>query len=412
MSREWTKVLITGYVTVATVMFGACSDDKAAPETGEMNSTGTVSLALVSGVDGEYRLRHARFEFTADFASISETLDSEIDPDATTLSLALAQGSYSVDLLNGWALERLEGSEFVPIRAALLTPNPRTVRVRHGRVSPLTYTFTTDGGEVTFGEGSVSVEVGVVDPTLLEPCDLLDPGSCPDGQTCLMADADGNTFCADAGSTAAGDACDGQQCVSGAQCLNLDPEDPDAASCARFCDPSAPPFDCECRSLSFSEEVGVCVPSNLQRVVYEHSFAQGSRTSFESCSAWHDFRNRLEGGSYSSVTLAGTFAPGGTTCSDPAAATEICNSLAAGVSARVVCDGHLWNVGFCGTEIVDGSYSSAVELTIDEESCRCGFNSVRPCTDMAFGGGSFGGVGVGSCDAREQTVQVACMVNE
>jgi hypothetical protein len=395
-------------------MFSACSaaDDRAVPASHEVDTTGTVSLALVTGAGGEYRLRHARFEFTADSSSTSATLDSEIDPDATSLGLQLPQGSYSVDLLNGWALERREGDAFVPIRAALLTPNPRAVRVRHGRVSPLAYTFTTDAGEVTFGEGSVEVEVEVMDPTLLEPCQLLDPGSCADGQTCLLADAEGNTYCADAGSIAAGEACDTQQCVAGTQCLKLDPENPDSGVCTPFCDPSAPPFDCECRSLSFSEQVGVCAPSDVQRVLYEHSFPQGSRASGQSCAEWHDFRNRLAGGSYSSVTLAGTFAPGGTTCSDPAAATEICNSLAAGTSARVACDGHLWNVGFCGTEIFDGMYQSAVELAVDEEACRCGFNSVRPCTDVAFGGGSFGGVGVGSCDAREQTIQVACVLNE
>ena len=108
------------------------------------------------------------------------------------------------------------------INAALVTANPTRLDVRDSEVTELVYTFATTDGVITLGSGAISISVDVVRPEALAACNLASDyygSGCPSGQTCLMADEGGRTFCATPGPLPVGAACDSQQCVAGAQCL-------------------------------------------------------------------------------------------------------------------------------------------------------------------------------------------------
>ncbi len=222
---------------------------------------GTLRVPLVTPVQNQYRLRAAVFDITRGFVSVV-TLDSEVDPDAESLDTELAQGFYEINLREGWQLEELTPGGAVPVSAALVTQNPQSFEVRNAQVTDVVYTFTTDAGTVTFGRGAVSVSVQVTPPETLPPCDLLSPFSCPFGQTCLLADNEGRTFCAESGSLNVGEPCSSEQCVAGAQCLALDSSQPDQKVCTQFCDARFPQFGCDCQALVAPEGVGVCTPSD------------------------------------------------------------------------------------------------------------------------------------------------------
>src|SRR5688572_1750096 len=76
----------------------ACGD-LPPPELGQLN------LGLSSGF-GEERYRLARASFNIQGTAADITLDSEDDPADDTLQRSLPEGDYSVQLLNGWQLER------------------------------------------------------------------------------------------------------------------------------------------------------------------------------------------------------------------------------------------------------------------------------------------------------------------
>jgi hypothetical protein len=240
-----------------TLVYGAPTE---AANTLQSEGLGSLYLSLVTTDALEYRLRSALFDVER-AGVVVVSLNSEADPDALELKAELNPGSYQLRLADGWALERLEldgGAD--PVRAALISPNPATFTVRNGRVTTVAFTFTTSSGSVTFGQGSVSVRLGVSDPGSLTSCNVVDQSGCNDGQHCLFANDGGQTFCATPGSLKVGAPCSSEQCVLGAQCLSLDPAAPEASSCTELCNPAFPPFGCDCRGLSFGDDVGVCGP--------------------------------------------------------------------------------------------------------------------------------------------------------
>lgn len=242
--------------------FGVLGCSTPADDTTELSSeriAGDLRLSLVASPNDTFRLRHALFDIATSQGSPVTQLDSEIDPDALELRAALAEGAYEITLRDGWALERLAGDSGTPtpVRGALLTQNPLGFDIQSSRVTDIVYAFSTDEGIIRFGSGEVSVSLTVVPAEALPGCDLLDPRSCAPGQTCLLANATGHTFCAEAGSLPLGSPCNAEQCVEGAQCLTLPGEAPESGVCRQFCDVSAPPSGCRCQSIGMSN-VGVC----------------------------------------------------------------------------------------------------------------------------------------------------------
>ncbi|HTV25368.1 MAG TPA: hypothetical protein VMG12_42025 [Polyangiaceae bacterium] len=226
----------------------------------EPEATGSLLLALVTPDAVKYRLRQAVFDVDRS-GVVLLSLDSEVDPDAESLEADLNPGQYRIQLRDGWALEQLaDDGSATPVRAALVSANPASFGVRNDRVTTVAFSFTTSFGIITFGEGSLDVRLGVVDPASLGSCDVASQSGCPSGQHCLFADETGKTFCATPGELEVGAPCSSEQCVFGAQCLSLDPSAPEATSCTQLCNPLGAPFGCDCRGLSFGDDVGVCGP--------------------------------------------------------------------------------------------------------------------------------------------------------
>ncbi len=221
---------------------------------------GSLLLPLVTSEALEYRLRGAVFDVQRSGALVLR-LSSEVDPDAEQLTVQLNPGQYQIHLGAGWTLERLGvdgGAE--PVRAALISANPATFAVQNARVTTVAFTFTTATGSVTFGDGSVSVRLGVADPASLGACDIATQSGCTGGQHCLFASDGSRTFCATPGELEVGAPCSSEQCVYGAQCLSLDPATPEASTCTALCNPAQAPFGCDCRGLGIPGDVGVCGP--------------------------------------------------------------------------------------------------------------------------------------------------------
>lgn len=353
----------------------------------ERVAAGRLVVPLITADEQRYRLRNATFEIRRRGAVVA-ALSSEASPAATALEAELTQDTYTITLRDGWRLERLEpdGSASA-VHAALLTPNPSELRIVSGAETRLVYAFTTVDGVVEFGTGTLRVSVDVVPRDGLEPCSLLERSTCPSGQTCLLADSSGATFCAAPGTLPVGSPCSAEQCVAGAQCLRLDPLAPGAGVCTRFCNPRS--SACGCRSLDFDLDLGICTSSEVG-VLFSAELGV-----FDACPQWLEFTSALGSSTFSRVTLSGSLG-GAVECSDPLAAAEICAALASGgdVQRSFACDGHSWSVGECG----------GPELSVDTGFCSCQSqgNTVRPCN------GVFGGVGTDTCANITQQMEVAC----
>ena len=120
------------------------------------------------------------------------------------------------------------------------------------------------------------------------------------------------------------------------------------------------------------------------------------------CNDWNAFRAQLTG-TYSSITMRGTFDPVGHTCTG-AAANTLCQALHNGTTTGgLVCDGNTWAVGLC-------SGPGYVELNAkDGNICSCQstapttYYDLRPCNAP-----SWGGVDTVTCNAPTQTDTVIC----
>jgi hypothetical protein len=143
-------------LVVATLVASvACRQDSPPPE-----PNGQFSMALTGTAAGvTYRLRNARFVTTALSNGAQTTLESESDPDGAVLSAMLAVGAYSVTLENGWALERVDTAQVVD--ATLTSPNTRMFQILAGSTTTLSYAFSTSGGPIIIGPGTLNVRITV-----------------------------------------------------------------------------------------------------------------------------------------------------------------------------------------------------------------------------------------------------------
>ena len=232
--------------------------------------------------------------------------------------------------------------------------------------------------------------------------------SCEDGNTCNGAEvcnATGQcqpgTPVASGTSCADGDVCNGDEtcngtgtCVAGAP-----PVVNDGNACtADACDPETGVAHIPLPDGTTCSGIGVCHAGtcSVQGAIFSQDFFQFEASPAQ-CDAWTDFRtNQVVNGSYSSVSMSGTFEPAGVTCNEPAAATQICGALHQGSFASVFCSGRLWNVGDC----------FGLELSIDNPVCTCNADghSLRPC----IGDAEWGGVNGETCFGPTQNIKVIC----
>jgi hypothetical protein len=112
----------------------------------ESESTlGTLSMPLATEVNGvRYRLTEDRFTISG------ETIEQELqhNGDGSIVIATLPEGDYEVTLHDGWVLERENDSEFEPIVAELVSPNPRPVRIDSDQTTTVAWLFQTDGTPV------------------------------------------------------------------------------------------------------------------------------------------------------------------------------------------------------------------------------------------------------------------------
>jgi hypothetical protein len=143
---------------------------------------GQLRLGLSSGIgDAQYKLVNASFaiEGTAQL-----TLSSDDEPESDTLLRALPAGAYSVELLEGWQLERhgSMGSQQVP--AELSSDNPLSFSITAGALTTLTFQFKTGAPppvQTSDGQLRVNIEVdGVGSPQVVISELMKNPEVLPD----------------------------------------------------------------------------------------------------------------------------------------------------------------------------------------------------------------------------------------
>jgi hypothetical protein len=280
----------------------------------------------VTSEGGDYRLDNAVFTIRSTSGAHVATLDSGSDPDAETLTAALFQGPYTVRLESGWELIRIEedGAESA-VSAALVSRNPQSFEIDASVTTSVSFVFTTGQGTISLGDGSVDVSVEVSPNEDLGQCNLLSPSYyCSSGQTCLLADSSGRTFCASPGPLPVGSPCTSDQCVAGAQCLKVDSDNPDQGTCVKFCRVSTVTFGVNCLSLGLPDSnIGFegPPPEGTCDLAAQTGCAEG-----EAC--------QFSGGSFATCGVPGTTPPGGACSGETCGAGYQCYSGA----CRKICD--------------------------------------------------------------------------
>ncbi|HVY32363.1 MAG TPA: hypothetical protein VHB79_37760 [Polyangiaceae bacterium] len=159
---------LLGAALVALIVgVGACSStpldstEQGATE-GEL---GSVNLPLTTQVgDVAYRLNTATFTITGPALGGKPRI---VKPpaDEPVHNEILPVGSYSIQLEKGWVLERRgpEAKVFTAVPATLVTPNPTSFDVNGKTPADAFFGFATVSGDVTLGNGSVNIRIGVED---------------------------------------------------------------------------------------------------------------------------------------------------------------------------------------------------------------------------------------------------------
>ncbi|MEZ4361556.1 MAG: M57 family metalloprotease [Kofleriaceae bacterium] len=127
------------------------------------------------------------------------------------------------------------------------------------------------------------------------------------------------------------------------------------------------------------------------------NFTNGSPGGASTCTAWNDFRSRLDG-NFTSVVMSGSADGDGIACNDPEIATQICNAMETGTPLGITCGGNTWNVGECG----------GTAVAVNSGVCACpasGAHIARPC----IGNSNWGGMGTATCGGPTQSLEVRCM---
>ena len=158
-NRRIGVALILGALSIGAAIGCSGDDGPSVAPTGSQTQLGSISMPLRGQVDGiTYRLRDAVFSISGPQAA---SLDSEADPDASVLSVQLPGGGYSIDLQDGWRLERLDGMNFVTVQATLISPDPAGAQVLASATTRVSFVFSTDDGIITLEPGVLEIGIEV-----------------------------------------------------------------------------------------------------------------------------------------------------------------------------------------------------------------------------------------------------------
>jgi hypothetical protein len=154
-------------VTVLSLVLAACSStpiDSSNEQGSTEEAAGSLSLPLTTQVGSvTYRLRLASFVISGPNLKTARTV-KPLD-DAPNHLETLPVGSYSIQLQNGWVLEKRDVSEklYTAVKAQLVTDNPLAVDVDGKIVADAFFGFATTSGDVVLGSGAANIRIGVQD---------------------------------------------------------------------------------------------------------------------------------------------------------------------------------------------------------------------------------------------------------
>jgi hypothetical protein len=146
-------MLRTLSLAAVVLALGACADD--------LDRTGHLDLSLTGRAPSgdTYRLRDA----TLTIAPSGQVLRTEDDPDRTSIAVHLDAGLYTLDLGDGWRLERTSGGAPGTVFAVLTTPDPLAFDVVAGARTAVNIGFRANGEAVPLGQGDAVVAIDVDD---------------------------------------------------------------------------------------------------------------------------------------------------------------------------------------------------------------------------------------------------------
>ena len=191
----------------------AAEDDRASPV-----GTATMALSATGNGGNQYELQTAQVRFTG-----PTTTTVTADPADELLEVDLTPADYSVRLLTGWQLARLDGGVATVVPATLVSQNPVNISIIAGQISPVDFLFDVSGELIPFGFGRASVSISVFEGgaagtgggmCTTNQISIGDPAcaACVDGSCCTELQAcDGSQECLDFLGCAG--ACPDQTCV-------------------------------------------------------------------------------------------------------------------------------------------------------------------------------------------------------
>ena len=178
-------VLLAAPAGVVTAGCAARGEDTAVTE------HGTLAMALTAQTNGTtYRLRNGMLQITG---PTDLTVSTETDPNLSVLATTLGTGNYSIELLDGWALEQLDSSGVgTTVEASLISSPVVNFEILANSTTSVLYQFQTNGVIVEIGTGTLSVSIDVVETTgSVGACDFILQTGCVSGEGCYLVDADG-----------------------------------------------------------------------------------------------------------------------------------------------------------------------------------------------------------------------------
>lgn len=146
------SILAAALLAVSAPLAAGCATNAEEPATGQL-----VLPLVQSGPHGElFRLSHATFDIFGNDGSF-QSVDGGTAQNAVAVSLA--PGVFTVQLEDGWVLEKSVdgGSNFLPVSALLGSPNPSGLRVLANQPVILEFDFL-----VRNTDGTLMIKLGVI----------------------------------------------------------------------------------------------------------------------------------------------------------------------------------------------------------------------------------------------------------